>query len=503
MFVTSDWHLGGSSDFYVNGELTCIGTSICRSVEALTEFIDWVTRKAATGEFDGITELVVNGDMVDFLAPDEGYEPQRWLGDQEAARKRFLEIVKQSKGPEHRGPFEAMRDLLAAGCELTILLGNHDIELSLPAVRNALEEILDVRNGWFRFIYDGEACIRGRLLIEHGNRYDPLNVVDFSRLRQERSHLSRGLSCKDEERGDNFFLPPFGSTLVADVTNNLLPNAPYLNLLKPEIEAALPLVLALVPESRKPLQLAATITKIIRARYANRLKTPAQPLAPGYIAPGESDTYRSLEEVLQDLLGPDAEAFLMTDEAAWGAFDPGEGLWMALKYLTTWGRDLAGQLIPSDTLGILASASDNIRRERLQIALRKAQEASTFALETEEPGYLNAANELMNDGGSDVVVFGHTHCPKRVNEDGGLYLNCGTWADTLKLPVEFSESDDNVAAKAMLTFLEDMNSLKIEPYLHRCLSFVEAIIDEDGTVSADVLQFNGSSTDPTPVEEEK
>ena len=60
------------------------------------------------------------------------------------------------------------------------MLGNHDIEMSLPAVRSALAKRLESTGKKFAFIYDGEAHVRGGLLIEHGNRYDAFNVVDFS-----------------------------------------------------------------------------------------------------------------------------------------------------------------------------------------------------------------------------------------------------------------------------------------------------------------------------------
>ena len=54
------------------------------------------------------------------------------------------------------------------GGELTLLLGNHDLELSMPQVRLALAERLGSEGKRFNFIFDGEAHVRGQLLIEHG-----------------------------------------------------------------------------------------------------------------------------------------------------------------------------------------------------------------------------------------------------------------------------------------------------------------------------------------------
>ena len=77
VFVTSDWHLGGSLDCN-SGDLPKLGSSIFRSVKQLTDFLDSLHSRAES--FDGKTHLVLNGDIVDFLAPDptNGYVPLAW-----------------------------------------------------------------------------------------------------------------------------------------------------------------------------------------------------------------------------------------------------------------------------------------------------------------------------------------------------------------------------------------------------------------------------------------
>lgn len=501
VFVTSDWHLGGTGDTREPSQPATPGTCICRSVEQLTEFIDWIRCKST--DFDGVTELVVNGDMVDFLAPDEGYVPQRWLGDQVAACDRFKQIVTQSVGSSGRGPFDAMRELLQEGCDLTILLGNHDIELSLPAVRQAIEDVLQVTSGRFRFVYDGEACVRGKLLVEHGNRYDPLNVVNFSRLRHERSHLSRGLSCSEDERGEEFFLPPYGSEMVANVLNNLLPQAPFLNLLKPEDEAAIPLVLALCPETRKLIQVAwEKMWKIPRVNRANRLKSSAQPHG-GNLKPSKSDYYKSLDVFLEETLGTDAMAFLGDKQPSTGNLSVRKNIQVTLRWLITQGSKLNEMFRLPPVLNILTTRSDTKRVTQLKIALRKAAEASTFDLNAEESNYKDAAIEMMKDGGHDVVVFGHTHLPKHITTEHGTYFNCGTWADVMSLPDAFTDDDEKIALDAMTEFLEDMVNRNIEPYRQECLTYVEATVDEEGGVTAHLYRFDGAGCERVLISESK
>jgi hypothetical protein len=90
-----------------------------------------------------------------------------------------------------------------------------------------------------------EAYVRGDLLIEHGNRYDPWNIVDHSALRQERSLFSRGLGKRMQQRVSGTFVPPPGSFMVIKVINEIKHRYRFVDLLKPKTEAALPILLAL------------------------------------------------------------------------------------------------------------------------------------------------------------------------------------------------------------------------------------------------------------------
>ena len=103
MFICSDWHLGGSLDGVGSDGHPRLGTSIFRSVGALTGFIDWVAETGRKGTDE--TELVINGDMVDFLAPDpdEGYEPTAWQPDARIICDRLDSIAKKNVRSDGRG----------------------------------------------------------------------------------------------------------------------------------------------------------------------------------------------------------------------------------------------------------------------------------------------------------------------------------------------------------------------------------------------------------------
>src|SRR5262249_37777826 len=143
--------------------------------------------------------------------------------------------------------FDALRTFTGRRGRLTLLLGNHDVELSFPQVRRRLFQYLDAEAlTRITFIYDGEAYAVGDALIEHGNRYDGFNVIDHDRLRRVRSLQSRRQAIPPEYA----FAPPPGSRLVASIMNPIKQMYPFVDLLKPETEAVVPMLLALEPEFR-------------------------------------------------------------------------------------------------------------------------------------------------------------------------------------------------------------------------------------------------------------
>lgn len=232
LYVISDLHLGG---FYPDsGRPDDHGFRLCTHVKNLIDFID------------ALAGLVINGDTVDFLA-EKDKDSSGWtafVADPEAAEEKLKRIAERDPGF-----FKALGHFLEQGHRLVILLGNHDIELCLPRVRKKFFDLIGVKkNHDFDFIYDGEGYMVGSILIEHGNRYDNFNVVDYNALRQLRSLQSRRQSVPAKYRFD----PPAGSEMVANVIiNPIKEKYRFIDKLKPETEAVIPLLLALEPGYRK------------------------------------------------------------------------------------------------------------------------------------------------------------------------------------------------------------------------------------------------------------
>jgi len=168
--VISDLHLGGSR------------TVMISRPDRLAGFLRAL---ALEHQGDERLELVIVGDFVDFLT----IEPFAcWTPDPQHASQKLHDTMDRSS---FAPVFDALRDLVKTGCVLTILLGNHDLELALPAVQEALWHRLDAPRHHVLFLTDGRAYRVGGLLIEHGNRYDGANGNDWEYLRLIASAQSR------------------------------------------------------------------------------------------------------------------------------------------------------------------------------------------------------------------------------------------------------------------------------------------------------------------------
>jgi hypothetical protein len=221
--VVSDLHFGGGA-----GHQIFKGDDLLAGL--ITSLKSHEERKIA---------FVINGDFIDFLA-----EPSATYFDPKGATHKLERI---SRDPGFALTFAALRGFTATrNKQLVIVLGNHDLELAIPRVQATLLELLagddPAARGRVTFSMAGAgfAALVGpsRVLCLHGNEADVFNVTDYERLRRE---------ARDDQFGwlREPWVPNPGTQLVIDVMNGIKRTKPFVDLLKPETDAVIPVLFAL------------------------------------------------------------------------------------------------------------------------------------------------------------------------------------------------------------------------------------------------------------------
>lgn len=431
IFVISDLHIGGAA----TADNSDRGFRICTHTDILSDFIySLCDRKKA------FIELVINGDMVDFLAERDF---AAFTIDPKMAVQKLKNIVER----EFQF-FDSLQLFLATGHQLTILLGNHDIELALPDVQAYLRQVLKAERKNFNFVLTDTPYIvgNGAVLIEHGNRYDEWNWVDYGALHKLMAQQARGEKLSD-------FRPPKGSRMVEMVINPVKEKYRFIDLLKPETQAVLPILLALEPSSKNKIS---TILSI----YANFRGTE------------ERSEDQALDDELYKVLGDEVEVFKEHAEVPITTRETSErGTWEVVTSFVD-----------------LLLRKDSSRLEKRLPALHKAlsvlQNDQSFNLTQESlKEYLEAAQRLSEQG-FKYIIFGHTHFARNVElSNGARYFNAGTWADLMQIPIYIlNETDYDTAMQLLEKFMNDLLINQVAQYTIFKPTYVYIELDNGGDV---------------------
>ena len=443
--VISDLHLGGEMPFMMSNP------------ERLGNFLRELPARIKLAD-DEKLELIINGDFVDFLATPPA---SPWTPDPSQARLKLQTVI---NGP-FKAVFDGLRAYVNAGHLLTILIGNHDVELFLPGCERLLLETIGGDARQVHLHSDGSAYRIGGALIEHGNRYDDANVVDLDGLRETRSAQSRGEAPPRE------LVVGEGSKLVVSVVNQLKASGyPFVDLLQPGGELLALLLVALEPT--RAFDLPRAYSGWRAGRLADRNKRGEQPRQPRNIAGAGDGTDRELAELFgeaYEALDPrrptpvSAQALFALPQLA-----AGDGLASII-------RDEKGknEPLPAKQIG------------KLQATLRRLLEGDrSLALDGPTGPCGAAAERLSALRDVDVVLMGHTH-QARFNAADPKYINTGTWADLIRVPGD-ALKDSAEGRAALEQFLRclvlDQDVRQPQPY------YADLRIGENGRVQRAVLE---------------
>lgn len=468
VLVVSDLHLGGSEGFQM-----CTPAGAAQ----LASFFHWAggLQRSESG-----VDLVLAGDVVDFLAEpdDQGQPRERWTWTPFVADEALVLAKLERILARTAEVWQELSEFVVASGTLTILLGNHDVELSLPRVRRRLLESVAPAGGRVNFLYDGEAFALGELLVEHGNRYEGWNVVAHDSLRRLRSALSRGEPAPD-------FPPQPGSRLVAEVMNPIKARYAFVDLLKPETSGVLPILAVLDPAIWR--RAGRAIADGARAAWRQGRLGPEGPSSGEFInasmaaaaSPRGSELIgsaspRQEHPAAAGLPFPDEDAISLADQLARGA------------------KSEQISAIRDVELGLLLRAF-RARRDKDESGFDVGQEAALYR----KPA------EALARRGYRVIVFGHTHHAKvlRFATPGGeaTYLNSGTWADLMRLPPNLYQGSPEQGERTLADFLQAVGSNDIAKYRRQVPSFARIDLDQNGRAVASNVFFFQQGSEPEPL----
>jgi len=390
----------------------------------LAAFIESVPRRLNSNE---MLELVIAGDFVDFLA----VEPfLAWTPDPNSARRKLDLVVAGFFAPV----FDALRDFVADGHRLTIMVGNHDVEMALPAVQDALLAQLDATPQSIRFVDDGRAYHIGRLLIEHGNRYDGANLNDWTGLRAIASAQSRGESPQTELQVSA------GSRIVEGIVNQLKDRYPFINLLQPAGELLAFLLLSFEPSLKWQMGMIGQLFQAAVRVVDNRGEQPGKTKYVGYLP---------TEQLDPELATAYGEAYNMIRVPPPVQQVSRSSDWLKL-------------LAQSDSLSTILDRGEPIPNDRLhqiRLVMRRLlldDRSSKWDGGTGACG--KAAERMLEDssGSFETVIMGHTHQPRHIGDSmKAHYINTGAWADVVRVPERLLADD---ADSELTQFLQQLRT---------------------------------------------
>ncbi len=116
------------------------------------------------------TELIINGDFIDFVMmplDDQSCRSFSPLGNTEEESRAKLRLAFEG----HPGVFDALKDFLADGHRLVIIPGNHDVDFFWEGVRDDLTERLGSPPDELLYFELSGIYREEGLRVEHGNQY--------------------------------------------------------------------------------------------------------------------------------------------------------------------------------------------------------------------------------------------------------------------------------------------------------------------------------------------
>lgn len=457
VYSVSDLHLGGVDK---EGQIFDQGDLLAKTIRTLSENAG--KRRVA---------LVLNGDIVDFLA-----EREPMYLDPVRACERCERIIND---PSFMMVWEALGEFVRqAHSRLVLVLGNHDLELALPAVRELILKNLGGASnpavrGRVEFSLDGAGyrctILQKTVFFVHGNDVDDWNWVDHKSLRDVAFALNCAASIPT-------WRPNAGTKLVIDVMNQVKRQWPFVDLLKPE---KLPLALVLLAVDPAVKRKLVDVLKIMPDKWLISARRRAGWLSdeqtPGYDQ--ETDDMalgawlnEQLHAANETPISDDIDDLLLKTERR---FQRGDRVLME--------RGKAGRTLGRPSEQVKAATISTLRHV-LRYLLRDER---TFAYDGPDEVF-DALDKIVGQD-VDYLVAGHTHLARvRKRYGGGVYFNTGTWARLIELTDDLLDTDEHFTEVFAALKAGRMSALDLCPGLIRREPTVVCLKVDAGQVQANL-----------------
>ncbi len=377
--VVSDFHLGaGPLDIGENPLEDFIAD------EAFAHFLEALC--AESNRDNKEVELIINGDFFEFLQvpavdefdPQRTYPPEAYYDSSQAASIKRLDLIAAG----HPIVFGALADFIqvkAPRRRMTLIKGNHDVNLFWPGVKQRLREVLGATGQSASMLLFAEKYVsREGIYVEHGHQY-------AERL----SRWDNFDDPRDQNNHDQLFYPP-GSRLVIDFFNSVERDRAW-------------------ADSLKPLTALAWYSLQSDFPFAAQMLLMLAKHIPANVVGAENKTNNSLDTLCRQL--GDAAACQELSDRYHACLDFRRDFHMRIGQLLVPAASPPGMFVwpmpPADESGMEIARTEI---EEIQASMRRV------------------AVRVAASEGAHVIVFGHTHRPCIESlEDGTTLVNCGSW----------------------------------------------------------------------------
>jgi len=429
-FVVSDLHLGAGHAYK--------GGNLLEDFRADEVFVDFLHHIWHESERDNCEiELIINGDLFEFLQvpavdnydPTTPYPKEAYLDSSEAASiKRLNNIVEG-----HQRIFSAFSDFMhvEASRSITLIKGNHDVNLFWPGVKNRLREILGasgMRASLLRFA--NEFISREQIYVEHGHQH----------AERINSYTDSFDPCSPDDPDQLFY--PIGSQFVINFLNRVEPGWWFVDHIKP-----IPMLIWFALHWDFDFACQALVSL---AKFAPEIAGHTSTTRDRYMA--------SIFTLLDDISNDEKRHTIAENYFC----KPNFRLQMhrKIQYILD---SINGYVTPSVHIGEDPREMGRAHQEQQHTLLRQA------------------ANLISYREKAKIVLFGHSHYPiQQKLSSGSTYINTGSWIE------DFSDAPEETWAH----LFGDLRQPSRPPAQ---LPYARIEYDEDDMPAARLLFFNSDA----------